>query len=526
VTIGKSHGLSLSGIRISSAIGTKNPKSISNGKADSVVYKNGIPAGVNCSSISTRATQQTVANVATRTTRAPTPHCQATKKRTAQLQANTRTAATKTPIPVATGKNAKAVNSTAAHKKITTQPAPTAAGKKNSSTVSLSNSTTATASTAISKDTAKVIEKDPLLLATASILHSENFTPGMLFNSSNFTNGSNVFDIAECIKNNADAFSGIENFKNNEKIILEMASFAITLRDDEFKPDYAEQFIGYRLEIRTKCNLNDLNGIIPETNEPTESANACMDAFTKICQEKIKSGFDARKFFESYFQSSFGEADGKELAFRSLITKARNIPDDEYAWFASDDIDPKVITEEQLKNLLTMHGITEKEAMVALAAFHALSMEMLKHMNIPGKTEDNSHIYISRAEEASIMDKYDITTASTPDETKKMMRTSLVCTCAGTFASQFGTACTLYKVPPHLVLGGYFVPGLGWTTNNTVMFIPHNVPFTLVGHYKEGLKRDHARSSNTEIDTILSPIFRVFRQYDDEGKLQCGSIQE
>jgi hypothetical protein len=364
------------------------------------------------------------------------------------------------------------------------------------------------------------------------LLRDKNFTPAMLFDSSKLGPNNSIFEVAEYIKKNSESLyarGGMKISRKDKAIISEMADFVVTLRNDNFKQSYVEDFVKYRLMIREQCPLySDMCGKNGYGEEENENASKCMNKFAEICQKTIKSNFSPAGFFESYFQA---RAD-KVLAFNLLVSRSMNIPDSNYFWICPYDedstkISPKGAAEKQLNDILARHGISERQAMQALAAWHALSMELMKTVDIPGKTDDNK-IYLLRVEVDHVLSKNRITPSSSPESTRKMNRSAMACSCAGACATQFGQEITLYKAPFHRVIGGYFMPALQWTTANTMMIIPNNLPFEHFGSYSEGIKPTPNMAQpvggvESESDKIMRDVFGIFRRYDSTtGKILCG----
>ncbi|MDR2720912.1 MAG: hypothetical protein LBB15_01320 [Puniceicoccales bacterium] len=359
------------------------------------------------------------------------------------------------------------------------------------------------------------------------VLKRKNFDPRMLFDASEANLENSVFDVASYISNNKNLVEKSGISAENKKTIFEMVDFAGVLQKDNFKESYAEDLILSRLDLRKQGNLYDkLTNTDGFGEHNNAKAQKCMNSFEKYCKEKIGNNFFASDFFAGFFQSS-GD---KILGFNLLVASARYYPLGEYFWVGPSknlDPDPTVTSQRQLDDLLGRYGISQDQAMRAVAAWHALSIELMTKVDLPGKTEDNS-IHLLRAEVGEVLLGYGISTNSSADVTKQMLRPPLGYACVGSCATAFGYAMCLMKIPMHLVFDGLHMP-LKHTTANTVMYFPHGQPFEYVGDYDGELptlssEKSTAGVGNAATNDVLSSVFNFYRTTNENGQFVCGHL--
>ncbi|MDR2737937.1 MAG: hypothetical protein LBB18_03295 [Puniceicoccales bacterium] len=358
-------------------------------------------------------------------------------------------------------------------------------------------------------------------------LKRDNFDPRMLFDTSeiNFENG--VFDVANYILENKNLITRANISKKDRETIFEMANFAHVLQLDKFKESYSEDLILSRLAMRgwdsLYSSITNANGFGEHNNV---DAQRCMVDFERYCREKIGDHFSATKFFDGFFQTN-GE---KILAFNLFAASSRYQPLSEYFWAApaaDSDPDPVVAAQEQMENLLATNGISKGDAMLALAMWHALSIELMTRIDLPGKTDDNS-IHLLRAENPRVLSNYNISTNSTPDVTRQMPRSPMVYACYGTCATEFGSSICYMKIPIHIIIDGTHMP-LEHTTKNTAIYLHCGRPFEYVGNYDDSLPVLHApppvkAGEDTATNSILAKNFGFYRTTNAEGELVCGRL--
>ncbi|MDR1413724.1 MAG: hypothetical protein LBI56_02170 [Puniceicoccales bacterium] len=324
-----------------------------------------------------------------------------------------------------------------------------------------------------------VVDPKALEDSIHSRLEDENFSVTKLFDSSNYGISFNVFKIADYIRQNETALATNPKFKDNQKKIMEMVNFAITLKDDKFKSDYAEYLIRYRLMVREKCDLQRFNGKTMSEAKRSDDMKDLSEKFNGIFREICPT--DWTKFMGEYYLTRNAT---KCEAFKLLTSLQRNVPFGDQVWLYGLGQ-----AYENLENVLGDVPVTEGQALQGFAAYQALCMELMLQLNMPNKVEDKGAFVVRLQPEGTLCGSTPVDSFATGAKAQYRIDKgpffSLSCTFGKKFSSadeftnstaEYGSRVLLIFVPLHRMCGAD-ITNLFLGVSGTLMANLHDLPY-------------------------------------------------
>lgn len=276
--------------------------------------------------------------------------------------------------------------------------------------------------------------------------------------------------------------------------IKDMADYAVTLRDDKFKPKVIKELVAARMEIRAsgiserlqvslKAKGDVRNGtLVDSAGRDFDHLRGEGSVMEDLAVHMSQKGGDMGIIRDWASDQGINSWNAGPQAMKYVMVQARNVPESEYFFLEGAD-KAKACYEKVLAKVDDDPRVAGEKFEKTWTTWMAFNMELLEHVDFPGKNGESKTVEIFRAENRTVMFLNQLKPGDEncvikrgPAESGSIMTSVNVLE---------GTENTVQNVPFHRITGTYLPersPGSGKTffisdNEKEFLFMSEGVPF-------------------------------------------------